>query len=309
MNSKDETIKQLRSEIKDLRKQITLFKMAEKDWVSKQKELLQSVAKLRLLLKTAPARVLNLDLAGNVLFINHTKTRHSINEVLGRNAYDFILKKDREKAKKNLGRALSTGFVKNIEYMHLKRDGTEFPAETSASIFHDASGKLAGFVIITKDISVRKKAEEALIRSEAELRQQKLALEEKNIALREIIAQIEIEKRKIKEDIDTNVDLVIAPILDQLRSNKDNHSYINLLQHHLIGLTSSFGHKITDNEINLTPREIEICNIIKGGTSSKDISKMLNISSQTVERHRKNIRHKLGIANRRVNLTSYLRNM
>jgi len=233
----------------------------------------------------------------------------SKDELLGKSAFDLIIEKDQDRALKNLERTMEAGIVKNIEYMHVKKDGIEFPAEMSASIVQDASGKLAGFVAITKDISVRKKAEEALIMSEAELRKQKLALEDKNIALREIIAQIEIEKRKIREDIDTNVEVVLAPILDTLRSNEANHIYVNLLQHHLNGLTSSFGNKISDKNVNLTPREIEICNMIKGAMTSKDISKMLNISCQTVERHRKNIRHKLGIVNRRVNLTSYLRKM
>ena len=42
------------------------------------------------------------------------------------------------------------------------------------------------------DITERKKAELALEDSESKLRKQKAALEEKNIALREIIAQIEM---------------------------------------------------------------------------------------------------------------------
>jgi len=82
-----------------------------------------------------------------------------------------------------------------------------------------------------------------------------------------------------------------------------------LLQYHLEELTSSFGRKITEKSVRLTPREIEICNMVKGGLASKEISNLLNISCQTVEKHRKNIRHKLGISNKDINLTSFLQKL
>jgi PAS domain S-box-containing protein len=157
------------------------------------------------------------------------------------------------------------------------------------------------------EINKRKKAEIALKESESKLRKQKSALEQKNIALGEIIAQIEIEKRKIKEDILTNANIVLSPILDKLKAGESTHKDVNLFQHHIKGLTSSYGTKITDKDLLLTPKEIEVCNLVKAGFANKDISRFLNISRQTVEGHRKKIRRKLGIANKNINLTTYLR--
>ncbi|MCK5595638.1 LuxR family transcriptional regulator, partial [bacterium] len=37
-----------------------------------------------------------------------------------------------------------------------------------------------------------------------------------------------------------------------------------------------------------------------------EISALLNISYQTVEKHRKNIRHKMGISKKDINLISFL---
>ncbi len=162
---------------------------------------------------------------------------------------------------------------------------------------------------LQREIVERKKAEAALRTSESKLQQQKFALEKKNIALREIIAQIEVEKRKIREDIHTNASLVLGPILEKLKMENANSRHIELLQHHLKELTSSFGSRITERRLKLTPREIEVCNFIKGGLTSKDISSLLNISYQTVEKHRKNIRHKIGISKRNMNLTSFLRHL
>ncbi len=165
-----------------------------------------------------------------------------------------------------------------------------------------------------KEIKERKRAEkelrqseEKLRRSQTKLQKQALALEQKNIALREIIAQIEIEKRKIKEDIATNVDTVLSPILEGLKNGKTSQKYVQLLEHHLKGLASSFGSRVKENSTRLTPREIEICSMIRGGLKSKDISRLLSISNQTVEKHRKNIRRKFGILNRGINLIAFLR--
>jgi len=156
-------------------------------------------------------------------------------------------------------------------------------------------------------ITERMNAEKALLESEAKLQKQKSALEQKNIALGEVIAQIEVEKRRIKDDIETNVNIVVSPILEKLKKEKASAKYVYMLKYHLGRLTSSFGSKITKKSLKLTPREIEVCNLVKGGLASKDISKLLNISYRTIEKHRKNIRHKLGISNKRINLTSFLR--
>lgn len=47
----------------------------------------------------------------------------------------------------------------------------------------------------------------------------------------------------------------------------------------------------------LTPREREICDMIIGGQSNKEIATTLSISPRTVENHRAKIMEKLGVAN------------
>lgn len=155
-------------------------------------------------------------------------------------------------------------------------------------------------------ITERMNAEKALLESEAKLQKQKSALEQKNIALREIVQQIEIEKNRMKENITINVKELLLPILEKLKMKQSSRKYIDLLQHHIEELTSSFGYKITKKSVKLTPREIEICNMIKGGLSTKEISKLLSLSTQTIETHRKSIRKKFGLDNKNVNLVSYL---
>jgi PAS domain S-box-containing protein len=230
-------------------------------------------------------------------------------ELIGKKALETIAEKDHDRAMKNLSIAAEKGAVHDIEYEIVRKDGEAFPANISASVIKDASGKMTGFVAIAQNIVLKKRAENALKESEAKLKEQKLALEQKNIALREIIAQIEIEKRKIKDDIATNASMILSPILEKLKTDRSTAKYVGLLRHHVEELTSSLSGKLMDAGTKLTAREVEVCNMIKGGLSNKDISHLLSISVQTVEGHRKNIRKKLGLKNKGINLTAYLRGL
>ncbi len=54
------------------------------------------------------------------------------------------------------------GSVKNVEFTLLKRDGTRFPAELSASLIKDTDGRLIALIGVVRDITERKRAEEEL---------------------------------------------------------------------------------------------------------------------------------------------------
>lgn len=56
----------------------------------------------------------------------------------------------------------------------------------------------------------------------------------------------------------------------------------------------------------LTPRETEICRLIKNGFTSKQVAESLNVSLGTIHKYRELIRRKLGLANVDINLTSFL---
>ncbi|MFC1590720.1 PAS domain S-box protein, partial [Candidatus Omnitrophota bacterium] len=154
----------------------------------------------------------------------------------------------------------------------------------------------------------RKNSEEELRASHIELKEQKEELERKNIALKEVLSRIEIEKKEIQDHIRTNMDIIVGPILQKLRM-KGNRKYVDLLRRSLDDLTSAFGRKTVDLNVKLTSREIEICNMIRNGMSSKDISRVLSLAPETVRRHRNNIRTKLGLVSKKINLTSYLQSI
>jgi PAS domain S-box-containing protein len=153
------------------------------------RELRQSEGKLRSIFVSSPDAITVTDLNGNVTECNQaTLNLHgysSKNEVIGKNAFEFIAKKDHEKALENMKKTLQCGSIKNVEYTFLTKDGREFPAELSASVIKDSSENLTGLVAMTKDIRARKQAEEALRES-----QQKLIKSEKLAAVGEVAAMV-----------------------------------------------------------------------------------------------------------------------
>ena len=56
----------------------------------------------------------------------------------------------------------------------------------------------------------------------------------------------------------------------------------------------------------MTPTEVHIADLIRSGKNSKAIAQMLGLSPSSVQWHRKNIREKLGLTNKKVNLQTYL---
>ena len=106
------------------------------------------------------------DMDGKIVQMNEAVVRmHGYNskaELIGRSAFELIAEKDHARAMENMKRTLDDGFLKNMEYTFLTRNGSEFPAGLSSAVIRDTSGELTGFIAVTKDITERKRAEEEL---------------------------------------------------------------------------------------------------------------------------------------------------
>jgi PAS domain S-box-containing protein len=159
------------------------------------------------------------------------------------------------------------------------------------------------------DITERKVSEEALKSKEKELETKACKLKDINTALNVLLEKRKVDQIELEEKIILNVESLIKPYLDKLRQgNLDERkkSILNIIQTNLDEIISPFTRNLSSRLYNLTPKEIQIANFIRQGITNKEIADILFLSVKTVEFHRDNIRKKLGIKNKKINLASHL---
>ena len=242
-----------------------------------------------------------LDLPGPfIIYVNPAFTRltgYKPEEVLGRNPRFLQGANTDLRVLKRLRVNLHQGGVFYGLAINYRKDGSEFWMEWHIEPIRNDKGEITHYLAIQRDATARIEAQQTI--------------EQKNSALKEILSQIEMEKIKFKESVVSNVEEVLLPALKKLRRKGTplDKKYLDVLEKNLKDLTSSFGINVTGKKIQLSPREIEIANLIKNGLSSKDICEMLHLSFKTIETHRNKIRKKFQIVNKQVNLVSYLQSL
>ena len=116
----------------------------------------------------------------------------------------------------------------------------------------------------------------------------------------------------MENKIYVNIRDLVMPYVDKLGNlfqSETQQSYVNIIKLNLQNIISSFAIHLTKQSVNFTPREIQIANMINENMTNKDIAAILCISESSVEFHRHNIRKKLGLVDKKVNLKTYLRGM
>jgi PAS domain S-box-containing protein len=262
---------------------------------------------------------------GNVMAWNR-----AIEEMTGVKAEDIIGKGDYEHAVPFYGvrRPLLIDLVfwpdEEIEekYNFVKKEGDALLAEADvplrgrnrvlwgkASPLYDGDGNIIGAIESLRDVTERKQAEEAVRKRERELEMKSRNLEELNTALRVLLKRREDDKREFEERVLANLKQLVLPYIEKMKKSRldeKDMSYVTILESNLKDIASPFSQQLSSKYLNLTPKEIQIANLIREGRTTKEIAELLNASPGTIDFHRNNIRHKLDIKNRKANLRTYL---
>ena len=115
------------------------------------------------------------DLEGRITEVNEASLKmHGTQDkraLIGKDAFAIIAPEDREMALANLSKIIEAKSLVDQEYHILTNDGRKILVESSASVIRGKDGKPVGFVGVTRDITQRKRAEEALRQSEERYRE------------------------------------------------------------------------------------------------------------------------------------------
>jgi PAS domain S-box-containing protein len=213
---------------------------------------------------------------------------------------------------------LLAGRIKDyvVEKRYLRKDGSMWWARVSASMVRDDSDRPKYFIVIVEDINDRKLAEEALLKAheemEAKVAERTVELAAANTALKVLLDQREHEKKETEQKILASAKRLILPFLDQLLTsglNPEQRALADVIKTGVQEITSPFGHNLSSSLVGLTPRELSVAALVKEGKASAQIAEILGVSENAVAFHRQNIRRKLGILKKNVNLCSYLNHL
>jgi DNA-binding CsgD family transcriptional regulator len=140
------------------------------------------------------------------------------------------------------------------------------------------------------------------------LEETELELSEYKVGFDTLAKNIDKNKFTTKLKIAKRLNSEILPVLKEIKEEK-NSEKIKILTDLAIDRLIMFIPS-PDNPYSvlamLTPMEMRIAAMIKDGLTSEDIARMQFISIDTVKTHRRNIRKKLALKNKQINLASYL---
>ncbi|HHO48569.1 MAG TPA: PAS domain S-box protein, partial [Desulfobacteraceae bacterium] len=198
--------------------------------------------------------------------------------------------------------------------------GAQRDIHTVFSPIFSSDGAITGVMGICEDITRRRRAEDALRKAHDELEQRvaertvqldrrTLRLEETNIALKILLEKREEDKKELEERVMFNIEKFICPYLEKLKvrcPDTAQQAILKVIQSNLDEINSSFAHKQKDNLATLTPAQLQIADLVRQGLSTKEIALILNLSPATVACHRQEIRKRLFLTNKKINLQASL---
>lgn len=127
---------------------------------------LESEEIYRSILNATPDDITIADLEGRILMVSPAaRTMFGFNgpdEGIGMSVMDFIAPEDHERARANIARMFQGGYSGPNEYRGMRKNGTAFDIEVNSGLLRGAKGQPIKMVIIGRDITERKQAEQRI---------------------------------------------------------------------------------------------------------------------------------------------------
>ncbi len=277
----------------------------------------ESAEKYRAIFENANDLIAYTGIDGRFIEVNN-----KLEDIFGYRRADFIGRhfselnvlstNDLEKATRALEDTIQGNPPDIIEFEAFRKDRTTAYVEVNPRFIKE-DGEIKGSILIIRDITERKRAEEALRRVydelERKVRERTVNLEEANTALKVLLKKRDEDKEELEEKMLFNVKNLVMPYLEKIKSSRlddRQKTLVAIMESNLNDILSPFVRGMSTKHLNLTPSELQVADLVKNGKTTKEIAGLLHLSEKTIEFHRDNIRKKIGIKDKKINLRTYL---
>jgi len=248
-----------------------------------------------------------LDPKGNIITANEVtgkRLKAPLDELLGKCVYDYLPPDIAQKRKGKVAQVIKTGKPSRFEDRigKLVFQNTMYPVVNS-------KGKVVQLAVYSRDVSPEKKNTANLKKREKELNARTRSLEEANTAFSILLRRREEDRNHLESSVISNISTLVNPYIEKLKNTpldavQTNH--LHVIETNLEQVISPFVRDIGSRVLDLTPMELRVANLVKEGKSNIEIAAKLSVSKNTILTHRFNLRRKLGIKNKKINLRAYL---
>jgi PAS domain S-box-containing protein len=141
--------------------------------ITERKRMEEKLRQLSQAMEQSPASVVITDTAGNIEYVNPKfiqVTGYTLADVLGKNPRVLKSGEKSPEAYRELWQTITSGKEWRGEFHNQKKNGELYWESASISPIRDVAGRVTHYVAVKEDITARKRAEEALCRSEAKFR-------------------------------------------------------------------------------------------------------------------------------------------
>ena len=248
-----------------------------------------------------------LDPKGNIITANKVTAKRlkaPLDELLGKCVYDYLPPEIAKKREGKVAQVIKTGKPSRFEDRldRLVLQNTMYPVINS-------KGKVVQLAVYSRDISLEKKNTANLKKREKELNARTRSLEEANTAFSILLRRREEDRTHFESSVISNISTLVNPYIEKLKNTpldavQTNH--LHVIETNLDQVISPFVRDIGSRVLDLTPMELRVATLVKEGKSNIEIAAKLSVSKNTILTHRFNLRRKLGIKNKKINLRAYL---
>ena len=136
--------------------------------LSVERAFKDSEAKWQSITENSPDHIMLLDPLGKIIFINHTVSNLSVDEVLGRSVFEFVKPDQISVLKENYQSVLKTAQPRQFEIDYDIGDDKVYFENRVGPVMRDR--KVIALIISSRDVTIRRKALQQLEKSQRQLR-------------------------------------------------------------------------------------------------------------------------------------------